>query len=81
MFLDHPEFPELNAALQKYADQYNVTKSCIATAWILRHPAHMQAIAGTGDPIHLQELCKASDITLTREEWYELYLSENKPLP
>ena len=81
LFLDHPEFPELNAALQKYADQYNVTKSCIATAWILRHPAHMQAIAGTGDPIHLQELCKASDITLTREEWYELYLSENKPLP
>ena len=81
LFLDHPEFPELNAALQKYADQYNVTKSCIATAWILRHPAHMQAIAGTGDPIHLQELCKASDITLKREEWYELYLSENKPLP
>ena len=81
LFLDHPEYPKLNAALQKYADKYGVSKSAVATAWILRHPAHMQAIAGTTDPVHLKELCQASAFTLEHDEWYELYLSENKPLP
>ena len=81
LFLDHPEYPDLNAALQKYADLYGVSKSAIATAWILRHPAKMQAIAGTTDPAHLKQLCQASTITLKHDEWYELYLSENKPLP
>lgn len=81
LFLDHPEYPKLNAVLQKYAEKYNCSKSAIATAWILRHPAHMQAIAGTTSPEHLHELCEAANISLTREEWYELYLSENKPLP
>lgn len=81
LFLDHPEYPKLNAALQKYADAYGVSKSAIATAWILRHPAKMQAIAGTTDPVHLKELTQATNIKLTHDEWYDLYLSENKPLP
>ena len=81
LFLDHPEYPKLNAALQKYADAYGVSKSAIATAWILRHPAKMQAIAGTTNPVHLKELTQATNIKLTHDEWYDLYLSENKPLP
>lgn len=81
LFLDHPEYPKLNACLQKYADKYGVSKSAIATAWILRHPAHMQAIAGTTSPHHLKELCEADKVTLEHDEWYELYLAENKPLP
>lgn len=81
LFLDHPEYPKLNATLQKYADAYGVSKSVIATAWILRHPAKMQAIAGTTDPVHLKELTQATNIKLTHDEWYDLYLSENKPLP
>ena len=81
LFLDHPEYPKLNATLQKYADAYGVSKSAIATAWILRHPAKMQAIAGTTNPVHLKELTQATNIKLTHDEWYGLYLSENKPLP
>lgn len=81
LFLDHPEYPKLNATLQKYADAYGVSKSAIATAWILRHPAKMQAIAGTTNPVHLKELTQATNIKLTHDEWYDLYLSENKPLP
>lgn len=80
-FLDNPKYKKLNDALQVLADKYNVTKSTIATAWILRHPANMQAIAGTTSCTHLKKNADACDITLTRQEWYDLYLANEKPLP
>ncbi|MBE6543868.1 MAG: aldo/keto reductase family oxidoreductase, partial [Ruminococcaceae bacterium] len=53
----------------------------VAAAWILRHPAKMQLIAGTMNPEHLEEICKASDVTLTRSEWYQIYCSAGHCLP
>ncbi|MCR4744003.1 MAG: aldo/keto reductase [Lachnospiraceae bacterium] len=80
-FVDNPEFPELNAVLGKLAEKYGVTKTAIAIAWILRHPAKMQVIAGTMNPVHLTEMVEACKVELTHEEWYELYLSSGKFLP
>ncbi len=80
-FIDDPNFPELNAVLQKLADKYGVSKSAIAVAWILRHPASMQVIAGTMNRDHLKDLCGASSVTLTHNEWYQLYLAAGKFLP
>lgn len=81
MFIDNPEFPELNEVLSELAEKYGVTKSAIAIAWILRHPAKMQVIAGTMNPTHLREMAEADKIELTHEEWYKLYLSSGKFLP
>lgn len=80
-FLDHPDFLTLNAVLDRLAEKYGVTKAAIAVAWILRHPADIQPITGTTNPEHLREVAKAVDITLTRPEWYELYLSADRKLP
>lgn len=80
-FLDHKDYPELNKTLEKYADQYQVSKAAISLAWIIRHSANMQPIAGTTSPSHLKELCKAFDVNLTRQEWYELYCSVGRMLP
>jgi predicted oxidoreductase len=80
-FIDNPEYPELNLKLQELSTKYKVTKSAISLAWILRHPAKMQPIVGTTNPIHLRELCEASKITLTKEEWYGLYTSVGRRLP
>ncbi len=80
-FLDNPQYPELNEVLTRLSEKYGVTKSAIAVAWILRHPAKIQPISGTANPAHLEELAKAVDITLTRPEWYELYLSAGRQLP
>ncbi|MBQ6645317.1 MAG: aldo/keto reductase, partial [Clostridia bacterium] len=44
-FVDHPDFPELNAVLGELGEKYGVSKTAVAIAWILRHPARMQAIA------------------------------------
>lgn len=80
-FVDDPNFPELNAALQELADKYGVSKTAIAIAWILRHPAKMQAIAGTMNPEHLKDICQATTVELTHHEWYQLYLASGKKLP
>ncbi len=80
-FVDDPEFPELNAVLARLGEKYAVPKTAIAIAWILRHPANMQAIAGTMDPAHLKDICDASKVTLTHKEWYELYIASGKFLP
>lgn len=81
MFIDNPDFPEMNAVLEELAKKYHVTKAAIAIAWILRHPARMQVIAGTMNPVHLTEMANACEIELTHEEWYKLYLSSGKFLP
>ena len=72
-YLDNPEYRELNALLQEYAEKYQVSKTAIVLAWILKHPAEMLPLAGTTSPQHLEELCKGSEIELTREEWYFIY--------
>lgn len=80
-FVDSPDFPELNKVLAELGEKYGVSKTAIAIAWILRHPAKMQAIAGTMNPEHLKEICDATKVELTHNEWYKLYLSSGKTLP
>lgn len=80
-FIDHPDYPELNQVLGKLGEKYGVSKTAIAFAWILRHPAKMQAIAGTMNPEHLKDICEGADVDLTHHEWYELYLASGKFLP
>jgi len=78
---NNEEFPKLNEKLDEIAERYNTTKTAIAAAWILRHPAKMQLISGTTTPDRMREICKGADITITREEWYEIYLSAGFRLP
>ena len=80
-FIDNPKFPELNKKLAEIAEKYNVSKTAIATAWILRHPAKIQTIVGTTNETRLRDICTASNVTLTRQEWYEIYLAAGNILP
>ncbi len=80
-FIDNDNFWELNQTMQHIANKYNVSKTAIATAWILRHPAKMQVISGTTKLNRLKEIKSGIDVTLTREEWYQLYLSAGNKLP
>ncbi|MBR5420087.1 MAG: aldo/keto reductase [Lachnospiraceae bacterium] len=80
-FIDDPEFPGLNKALGELAEREKVSRAAIAIAWILRHPAKMQAIIGTMNPKHLEDICAASDVKLSHHDWYALYLAAGKYLP
>lgn len=81
IFIDNDKFPELNKVLAEKSEKYGVSKSAISVAWILRHPAKMQTIAGTTNTERLRDICTASDIELSREDWYEIYLSAGNILP
>jgi predicted oxidoreductase len=81
VFLNNDKFPELNKKIDEIAAKKGVTNTAIAFAWILRHPAKIQAIAGTTNVKRLKDICKASDIELTRQEWYEIYKAAGNKLP
>lgn len=80
-FIDNSKYSKLNEKLDELAKKYNVNKNTIAVSWILRHPANIMPVVGTTSIKHLKEIIAAKDITLTREEWYSLYLSCNHILP
>ena len=80
-FIDSEKYPKLNDELQALAEQYGVSKTTIATAWILRHPAGMQVVTGTASESRLLEIMEAEKVQLTRQEWYRLYLAAGHILP
>ncbi len=80
-FVDNEQFPELNAVLKKLAEKYGVSKTTMAIAWLLRHPAKMQPVTGTTNIERLKDSFKAAEISITREEWYEIYKAAGNILP
>lgn len=80
-FMGSSKFKELNDKIEEIANKKGVPSIAIPIAWILRHPAKIQPIVGTTNPARLKEICKASEVELTREEWYELYRSAGNRLP
>lgn len=81
VFLSNEKFPELNQKIDEIAAKYEVGNTTIAIAWLLRHPAKMQPVIGTMNVDRLNECCRASEIHLTREEWYEIYRAAGNILP
>ena len=80
-FVGNEKFQALNQVLDCLAIKYGVTSSTIAISWILRYPAKMQAVVGTTNPKHLREVSQAANFSLTRKEWYEIYLAAGNNLP
>ncbi|VLV86144.1 aldo/keto reductase family oxidoreductase [Streptococcus pneumoniae] len=80
-FVGNEKFQALNQVLDRLAIKYGVTPSTIAISWILRYPAKMQAVVGTTNPKHLREVSQAANFSLTRKEWYEIYLAAGNNLP
>lgn len=80
-FVDHERFPKLNAVLAQLAEKYGVTKTSVAFNWLLRHPAKIQPVTGTTNPQRLTECCRATEFTMTREEWYAIYQAAGNVLP
>lgn len=81
VFLNNDKFPELNKKINEIAAAKGVTNSAIATAWILRHPAKIQTVVGTTNANRLKDICEASNVVLSRQEWYELYRAAGNQLP
>jgi predicted oxidoreductase len=70
------------AALDAVAAARGTTRMVIALAWLLKHPGKIVPIVGSTHPARIREAVRATDIELTREEWYRLLLAaRGEPLP
>ncbi|HTH49611.1 MAG TPA: aldo/keto reductase [Candidatus Limnocylindria bacterium] len=67
-------------ALHTVAATHGVTRSVIALAWLLKHPAGILPVIGSTNPADIQAAVRAEEIQLTREEWYFL-LAAARPAP
>lgn len=80
VFLDNPKFPELNAVLDRLAIKYNCTNVTLAVSWILAHPANIQVIIGTMTPARIAQSAHATNVKITRKEWYEIFMASGNEL-
>lgn len=80
-FIGNPKYAQLNKKLDEIGEKYRINSTGMAIAWILRHPAKMQPIVGTVNPERIRTISRAADITITHDEWYELYRASGKTLP
>jgi predicted oxidoreductase len=61
--------------ISSMAKERQTSREAIMLAWLLRHPAGIQPIIGTTNPERIIASSEADNVTLTREEWYELFVA------
>lgn len=81
VFLGSEKYIKLNQKIDEIAANHGVSNTTIAIAWLLRHPANMQPVIGTMNPNRMIECFKATELHLTREEWYSIYQAAGNVLP
>jgi predicted oxidoreductase len=69
------------AAVAALAQTKGTSREAIALAWLLRHPAGVQPIVGTTKVERLRASARADEVTLSREEWYGLWIAARGPMP
>ena len=80
---DAPDNVRATAALvARLAAEKETTTAAVVLGWLLRHPAGIQPVLGTTNPQRIADSCRADDVTLSREEWYRLFIAaRGGPLP
>ena len=81
VYLGSDRFPALNKVIGEIGEKYSIEDVAVVAAWILRHPAGMQMITGTMNRKRLAAIAKGADVTLSREEWYKIYIAAGHILP
>jgi predicted oxidoreductase len=64
--------PNLLKTLDAVAAEYSTTRTVIALAWLLKHPAGIIPVVGSANPDRIHEATKADEVSLSREDWYRL---------
>lgn len=78
----NPIVQETAKKLASYAMAKSTTVESILLAWLLRHPAGIQPVIGTKTPNRIEACKDATQIQLTREEWYDLWITaRGVPMP
>lgn len=63
----------LKELLANLVQKYEVGSDTILLAWILKHPAKIIPIAGTVNVARIQNLYKATELQLDKEDWFAIW--------
>lgn len=58
--------------LERIGRRLGYSKLQMALAWLMRHPSGIQPIVGSANPDNIAAAVKATELSLSREDWYEL---------
>lgn len=83
--VDHPKREGLEGLLllmDQMGEKYGVSRTCIALAWLMKHPSQIIPIVGSAKPEHIRDATHADSMELDREDWYRLFVAAKmEPLP
>lgn len=69
------------SALDHAAAHHAVSRTVLALAFVMRHPARPIPVIGTQTPARMAEAMRAVDVSLSRAEWYAIASAAGMPLP
>jgi Predicted oxidoreductase len=76
---DHPQHEQITrtvAALREVGESYGgASPTQVALAWLLAHPAGVIPLVGSNNPDHIREAAGASTLSLSRTDWYKLWVA------
>ena len=80
---DTEQAQRLRGALATIGEQLGgASMDQVALAWILRHPAMIVPVLGTGKVERIQSAADAESLVLTREQWFTIWsASKGVPVP
>ncbi len=71
----HDVLVKLVELLDKMAAALGVSRTVVALAWLLKHPAGIIPIVGSCNPEHIRDAVRADSLELSRQQWYELLVA------
>jgi predicted oxidoreductase len=75
---ESPKAERLRVALQAIGRELGgATIDQVALAWILRHPARIVPIIGTGDVTRIRRAAAASELHLSRHQWFTIWTASS----
>ena len=65
----------LRSELESIGQEHEASIDQVALAWLLKHPARLVPILGTGKSERVKSATQAEGIELTREQWFRLWVA------
>ena len=63
------------AKLDAIREKYGISRTAMSLAWLLKHPSGIIPIVGSTNPSRIRDAVNSTEVNLTREEWYEIYVA------
>ena len=57
------------------AAEYHTSPEAVLLSWLMQHPSQIQPVIGTTNLERIKACAKATNVSLSREHWYALYVS------